>query len=143
MIKTFLKYLTFGILWGCFWLIGVCVIMDIANIYALQYIFENFSIHALGSILVGIGFATSSVVYKIDRLRLGLQLTIHATIGLASYFAVAFSLGWLPSESPASIAFSLMLGVLTFFIIWCGFYLHGKNEEKKINAGIKKHNSIS
>jgi len=115
--------------------------MDFAYPDGLQDLLENFTIHVLGSIIIGIGNASTPIVYEIDRMRRWQQIAIHAVIGLGTFFVVAFSLGWLPTVSPIAIVFSLVSGVLIFFVIWLGFYMYSKHEVAKINYKIREQNS--
>jgi len=137
MLKLIAKYLVFGIGYGSFWIVVVCIVLEFLAPGALRGLMENFTVHALGSIAVGIGTATTPIVYEFDRLRRWQQITIHATVGLGTFFTVAFSLGWLPMASPFAIAVSVVLGVIIFFAIWYGFYLYGKYEAKKINEKLR------
>ncbi|MCL2217083.1 MAG: DUF3021 domain-containing protein [Defluviitaleaceae bacterium] len=139
-MRTLVKYLAHGVAWGCFWLVSICVVMDFAHPDGLHGLFDNFTVHALGSVVVGIGCATTPIVYEIDRLRRWQQMTIHATVGLGIFFSVGFGLGWLPAGSPAAVVFSLVTSVLIFIVIWFGFYLYDKHEAKKINDRIKEKN---
>jgi len=141
MAKLVAKYLINGVAWGSLWLVVICVIFDFAYADGLWEIFENFTTHALGSVIIGIGNATTPIVYEIDRLRRWQQILIHASVGLGTFFVVAFSLGWLPMASPMALAFSLASSVIIFFAIWLGFYLYNKYEVKKLNERISAQNS--
>jgi hypothetical protein len=138
MIKLIIKYLFNGIAWGSVWFIVIGIIYDTFSPEVMQGLMENFTIHAVGSIIIGIGSATTPIVYEFDRLRRWLQVAIHAGVGLGTYFTVAFTLGWLPMASSAAIVFSVVSGVMVFFAIWTGFYLYGKHEAKKINEKLKE-----
>jgi SAM-dependent methyltransferase len=137
MKKLMAEYLFRGVTWGCFWLVVVCVILEFTNPDALQGLVESFTLHALGSVAVGIGSATTPIVYEIDRLRRWQQVLIHAVVGLGVFFSVAFGLGWLPSGSLAAVMFSVAGGFFVFFVIWLGFYFYSRFEVKKINDRIK------
>ena len=138
MIKLIIKYLLYGIAWGCLWFVAIGVAMDLFLPEGLQMLMENFTPHAIGSIIIGIGAATTPIVYEFDHIKKWLQVAIHAVVGLGTFFTVGFTQGWLPMESAAAIAFSIVSGIIVFFIIWTGFYLYGKHEAKKINEKIKE-----
>ena len=138
MIKLIMKYLVYGIAWGCLWLVAICVAMDLFFPEVMQMLMENFTLHAIGSIIIGIGSATTPIVYEFDRMRKWLQVAIHAGVGLGTFFTVGFTQGWLPMASSAAIAFSVVSGVIVFFVIWTGFYLYGKHEAEKINEKLKE-----
>ena len=138
MIKLIIKYLLYGIAWGCLWFVAIFVAMDLFLPEVMQALAENFTLYALGSIIIGIGSATTPIVYEFDRMRRWLQVTIHAGVGLGTFFTVGFTMGWLPMASSAAIAFSIVSGVIVFFVIWTGFYLYGKHEAEKINEKLKE-----
>jgi len=138
MIKLILKYLLYGIAWGALWFVMVCIIMDLFSPVTLQYMLQNFTLHALGSIAIGIACATTSIVYTLERLRRWQQVLIHATVGLGVYLPVAFGLGWLPAGSPLAILFSIGTSIIIFILIWSCFYLYHKHEAKAINKKLKE-----
>lgn len=129
-----IKYLLYGVSWGCTVfvftnLIGYLLVGDIF----LQKTTENFVGQVLGSIIVGIGCASPSIIYHVDRFTFLQQVLIHFSIGLTTFFIVAFSLKWIPTTSIFSIIIMVIINICIFTFIWFLFYLYNKNEAKKMN----------
>jgi len=142
MFKHIAKYLLFGIAWGCVSFVFMHIILDFIIPADNQlFIAENFTVHALAFIAVGIASAGTSIVYTIDRLRLWQQITIHATVTLGVFFPIGFGLDWLPAESTVAIVLSVAGVILFFWIVWTGFYIYSVYEVKRINNKIKELDS--
>jgi uncharacterized membrane protein YciS (DUF1049 family) len=142
MIKKVLGYIGYGIAWGWCWLVALLIVSDLAGADALfSSITQRFTLHALGAMAVGIGCGSSAIVYTFDQLRLWQQSLIHFGAGMAALFPVGFGLGWMPTSSAGIIVGCVLQSILTFFLIWFGFYLYFKNEAKKINARLKQQDA--
>ena len=89
---------------------------------------------------MGIACGSTSIVYRIDRLSLGIQILLHFTLGMGGYFLAAFSLGWIPLENKWYMMVFIILGVLIFTAIWSIFFFYNKREEKKMNERLKELN---
>lgn len=85
----------------------------------------------MGAVFVGIACGSTSIVYRIDRLSLGIQILIHFTLGMSGYFLAAFFLGWIPLENKWYMITFIILGVLIFTAIWSifSFTTEGKQEK--------------
>ena len=139
MIKKFFKYLYFGIAWGCTYFVVLCMIADLADWdLFLQDTFDRYALHALGAMIVGIGFGTTSIVYSFNRLRNWQKTLIHFSIGMGIYLAVGLHLNWLPYDSGPAIISVILGSILLFFIISFIFYMFQKEETKKINERIQE-----
>lgn len=135
MLKRVLKYLVYGIAWGWCWMVAVCLVVEFAGFSAMRdAIYSHYPQNVLASSLVGIGFGTSSIVYTFERLSLWQQLLIHFGAGMSIYFPVAFSFGWMQTESIGVLLSFIVMSVVIFFLIWAGFYFYHRAEAKKINA---------
>lgn len=136
-----IKYLLYGVSWGCTVfvftnLIGYLIVGDIF----LQKTIENFTGQVIGSIIVGIGCASPSIIYQVDRFTFLQQALIHFGIGLTTFFIVAFSLEWIPTTSLFSIIVMAVINICIFTFIWFLFYLYNKNEAKKMNEKLTELN---
>ena len=99
-VKKVINYLFLGISWGCTFFVFTCLIGYLISGPAfLAPIVNNFPRQALGAVFVGIACGSTSIVYRIDRLSLGIQILIHFTLGMSGYFLAAFYLGWIPLEN--------------------------------------------
>lgn len=99
----------------------------------------NFTKMAVGVILCGLGFGIPAIVYENEKLPLPMQCIIHMGIGCLVYTAIAFVVGWIPTERgvvPCIISFAAE--ILMAFIIWLGFLKHYKNLAKKMNERLQK-----
>ncbi len=137
MVKLFFKYLLFGVLWGWGFFIAICVVLDLSGIGIPSVTLDNFSLNVLASTIVGIGFGTSSIVYKVERLHLWQQSLIHFGIGMPIYLIVGFSMGWFPAMPSYAVIVTVLLAVMVFAIIWSCFYLYYRSVAKKINEQLK------
>ena len=81
-IMKLLKYLYWGISWGCTFFVLTCLIGYFLGGRAyLDPIVNQFPRHAAGSIIVGIACGSTSIVYTLEKLSHGLQIVIHFTVG--------------------------------------------------------------
>lgn len=137
---NFMKYLLYGVSWGCTVfvltnLVGYWIVGDVF----LQKTYENFINHVVGSIIVGIGCATPSIVYQVERLTFLQQALIHFSIGLTTFFIAAFSLKWIPTTSIFLVVLMVVVNILIFTVVWLLFYLYNRHEVKKMNEKISEY----
>ena len=138
MIKA-VKYLYWGISWGCTFFVLICLVLYLMGGSAyLEQIMEQFPKHALGSVIVGIACGSTSIVYTMEKLSRSLQILIHFTVGLGVYFLTALYLEWIPRQLSWSLAAFFAVGILSFIVIWALFYLYNKNEAQKWNQRLKE-----
>lgn len=96
MIKA-VKYLYWGISWGCTFFVLICLVLYLMGGSAyLEQIMEQFPKQALGSVIVGIACGSTSIVYTMEKLSRSFQILIHFTVGLGVYFLTALYLEWIP-----------------------------------------------
>lgn len=134
-----LKYLYWGISWGCTFFVLTCLIGYFLGGRAyLDPIVDQFPRHAAGSILVGIACGSTSIVYTLEKLSHSLQIIIHFTVGMGIYFLTAFYLEWIPGQLSWNLVSFVVIGILSFVAIWTAFYLYNKNEAKKWNQRLKE-----
>lgn len=133
------KYLLFGVSWGCLFFVLTCLIGNAVGGKAyLLAVMGDFNRQALGAMVVGIGYGTTAIVYDSEKLPFGLQVFIHFAVGTGVYFPVAFSLGWIPTGGPVNILLMVLINVAMFFIIWSGFYFYYRNEARRINEKLRE-----
>ena len=139
MVKKILKYLGYGISWGCVFfvftnLIGYLAVGD----SFVRPLAENFAVQAVGGILAGILCGSTCIVYTIDRLPFWAQIAIHFGVGLTGYFTLAYKLGWMPTATVFHAAAFIAFGFAVFTITWSIFYLYNIHEAKKVNKKLKE-----
>ena len=113
MVKKVVKYLFWGIAWGCTFFVLVCLTgaLTVGDAF-IGPVMANFIKQAMGAILVGIFCGSSSIVYTFEKMPMGLRIAIHATVGLTGYFFIAYWLGWMPIQNGWQIASFIGLGLL-------------------------------
>lgn len=142
-VKLILKFLLRGITWGCTYFVFFCFIA-----YYLQgkdfllTILEQFPKHALGSMVVGIGYGSASVVYVWERPSLVVKAGIHFFVGTGIFFVVAFRLAWIPMQTGGDLALEFLISCVTFALMWCVFYLFNRKEARAINERLKELENI-
>lgn len=139
MFQKIMKYLFWGIAWGCTYfvlsnLIGVLLAEDLF----LKPVTDDFVNQALGAVLVGICCGSSAIVYTFEKMAFWKKIGLHASIGLSGYFITAFKLGWVPIESSFQIFSYILIGILIFVGIWFCFYFYNRQEAKKVNQRLKE-----
>ena len=94
---------------------------------------------ALGSLGVGLGFGLSSIIYANEKLSRPVQIAIHMAIGCAVMLAIAFLVGWIPTDRglvPALLAILTML--LTALVIAVFSYRRQKKLAEQINRELEQ-----
>lgn len=139
---TFIKYLLSGISWGCtvFVLTSVVGYVAVGDTF-LQMLTNHFLENVIGSIIVGIGCATPSIVYDSERLTLLQQTAIHFIIGLTTFFIVAITLNWIPTNSIGILATIALINIAMFTFIWYLFYLYNIKEVEKMKQRIIEYSN--
>jgi len=139
MIKKIIGRTLSGISYGCFWMVGYGMIFNLIPDKAhFESLMSNFTIQAIGSMLVGIGFVLPTLIYDSENLSLFVKTIIHLGIGVPFYLIAGFYLGWLPKNLGIGSIFLMIAGCIAVsFVIWFGFYLYYKKESKLINKQLK------
>lgn len=137
-IKTVLKYLIFGIQWGCMFFVVVNIILLLTVGDKAYLSADNFIKSAFASMLAGIGGASTSIVYTFESWSFKKQVSVHFIVGLSIYFLSAYIGNWFKFSFDFVFIITILLAVAVFFIIWFVFYLITKNDEKSINNKLKK-----
>ena len=134
-----LKYLFRGIAWGCTYFVFFCLIAFFwQGKDFLLGILEYFPKHAIGAMLVGIGYGSTSIVYQLEHPSLIMKAIIHFFVGTSVFFFVASHLAWIPMSTNRYIILELLVSCITFAAIWAGFYLLGRKEAKEINDRLQE-----
>lgn len=93
---------------------------------------------ALGSLGIGLGFGLPCIVYASEKLSHPVQIAIHMATGCAVMLAIAFLVGWIPTDRgllPALLAISSML--LTALVILVLSYRRQKKLAARINRELE------
>ena len=93
---------------------------------------------ALGSLGIGLGFGLPCIIYTSEKLSRSVQIAIHMATGCAIMLAIAFPVGWIPTDKgllPALLAIVSML--LTAFVISVFSYRRQKKLAERMNRELK------
>lgn len=140
-IIVVVKYLFWGISWGCLFFVFTCLIGFLISGEAfILPIAKDFARQALGAVIVGIACGSTSIVYQFEQLSWGAKICIHFVLGMGVFYPTAIYLHWIPFD-PDQIAITLLqvfLSCCVFAVIWLCFYLYNRSEAKKINNQLRK-----
>ena len=93
---------------------------------------------ALGSLGVGLGFGLPCIIYTSEKLSRPVQISVHMLSGCVIMLAIAFLVGWIPTDRgllPALLAILSML--LTALVICVLTYRRQKNLAARINRELE------
>ena len=134
-----IKYIFYGIEYGCTFFVFFLFICEwTGNTAALDAIAQNISIHALGTILVGMGYGTTPIVYTFKKIPWAFQVFIHFAVGIGVLYAVGLYLNWFRFKGNIQILISIFISIAIFFLIWSMFYLYHRGEAKKMNRRLRE-----
>ena len=129
--------------WGCL----IFTILSIINLslWYNSYISDlttNYIKYSIAAMVIGVGFALPSMVYRREDLSMPVKVLIHMGTGITIYILVSLYAGLIPTSlGIGPLITSLLTGIgiaLVIFGIWFGFYLYHRKEAQKINKQIKK-----
>lgn len=97
---------------------------------------------ALGSLGIGLGFGLPCIIYTNEKLSRSVQISVHMVTGCTIMLAIAFLVGWIPTDKgllPSLLAILSML--LTAFIIAVLTYRRQKKLAERINRELEQRRS--
>ncbi len=97
---------------------------------------------ALGSLGIGLGFGLPCMIYTNEKLSRSVQISVHMVTGCTVMLAIAFLVGWIPTDKgllPSLLAILSML--LTAFFIAALTYRRQKKLAERINRELKQRRS--
>ncbi len=97
---------------------------------------------ALGSLGIGLGFGLPYILYTSEKLTRSVQISVHMATGCAVMLAIAFLVGWIPTDKgllPSLAAILFML--LTALIIAVISYRRQKKLAERINRELEQRRS--
>ena len=140
-VKLVIKYILYGISWGCTCFVFMCLALFAAGgADLLSPIVNDFLRQSIGAIIVGIACGSAAIVYQLPRISGLVKTLIHFCIGMGVFYPVALYLGWIPFH-PDQISYTVLQFIIScgiFLGIWFCFYLFNRNEAKKINERLKE-----
>lgn len=134
MIKEILNRIVIGIATGGFLTFVVLTFMKFLGIEGTASEVWN---HMLGSMVLGVYFALSSLIYEYDGWSPLKKTVTHYSLSILVYFLVALPIGWIPWN-----LLSVVVGILAFSVLyalyWTGFLLYFKKVEASLNKQLQK-----
>lgn len=94
---------------------------------------------ALGSLGIGLGFGLPCIIYTSEKLSRPVQISVQMLTGCTVMLAIAFLVGWIPTDRgllPALLAILSML--LTAFVIAVLSYRRQKKLAERINRELEQ-----
>lgn len=140
-IKQIIKYLCYGISWGCTcFVLWNLLFAVLGREEVLASILDGFVKHAIGSMLVGVACGSTAMIYQSERLSGIAKALIHFCVGMGVFYPVALFLGWIPFH-PDQILYTVLQFLVScgiFMAVWICFYLFNRSEAKEINDRLQE-----
>lgn len=151
MLKSILKRALLGFIYGVF--IGQTILIMISffagdgNFYPVSSYLRAYTNTTIAAVIIqyflfgiiGVTFASSTIIFEIDKLNLIEQTSLHFFITSIVSFIAGFFCGWFP-HTFVSILLWFGFFIFIYVIIWISLLLYYKKKVKEINEclGIKK-----
>jgi hypothetical protein len=85
--------------------------------------------------IIGISFATTTLIFEIDSWSITAQTALHFAITSVVMYIAGFLCGWFPHTVRSTIIwFSIF--IVIYVIMWICFTLYYRKQTKKINEAI-------
>ena len=139
--KMLIKYIFYGISWGCTFFVFTCLMLSLfGGEDYLRMIMEDFTRQAIGSMIVGIGSASIAIIYQFEKPSEAVKRLIHFGVGMGVFYPTAIYLGWIPfyPDKILHTISSFFISCSIFMAIWFCFYLFNRGEARKINNRLRE-----
>ena len=143
-MKEFFKRAIMGFVYGVFIGQTILILESLAggkgNFYPVSaYLLEHSSSQISAVIIqyfitgiIGISFATTTLIFEIDSWSITSQTSLHFAITSLVMYVSGFLCGWFPHTVKSTIIW-FALFIVIYVIMWVGFMLYFKKQIKKIN----------
>ena len=139
--KMLIKYIFYGISWGCTFFVFTCLMLSLfGGEDYLRMIMEDFTRQAIGSMIVGIGSASIAIIYQFEKPSEAVKRLIHFGVGMGVFYPTALYLGWIPfyPDKILHTISSFFISCSIFIAILFCFYLFNRGEARKINNRLRE-----
>lgn len=85
--------------------------------------------------IIGISFATITLIFEIDSWSITAQTALHFVITSVVMYISGFLCGWFPHTVRSTIIWFAIF-IVIYVIMWAGFMLYFKKQTKKINEAL-------
>lgn len=140
-VKLVIKYILYGISWGCTFFVIMCLSFFVGGGEdLLMLISEDFARQSIGAMVVGVACGGTAIVYQFERPSVVMKTIIHFCVGMGVFYPTAVYLGWIPFYPDRVIltVLQFLSSCVIFMIIWFCFYLFNRNEAKRINKRLRE-----
>jgi len=143
-MKEFFKRAIMGFVYGVFIGQTILILESLAggkgNFYPVSaYLLEHSSSQISAVIIqyfitgiIGISFATTTLIFEIDSWSITSQTALHFAITSLVMYVSGFLCGWFPHTVKNTIIWFVIF-IVIYVIMWVGFMLYFKKQIKKIN----------
>ena len=146
-MKEFIKRAIMGFVYGVFIGQTIVILESLAggngNFYPVSAYLVQHSSSQMAAVIIqyfltgiiGISFATTTLIFEIDSWSITAQTVLHFVITSVVMFIAGFVCGWFP-HTTKSIVIWFVIFIVIYVIMWVGFMLYFKKQTKKINEAI-------
>ena len=146
-MKEFIKRAIMGFVYGVFIGQTIVILESLAggngNFYPVSAYLVQHSSSQMAAVIIqyfltgiiGISFATTTLIFEIDSWSITAQTVLHFVITSVVMFIAGFVCGWFP-HSVKSIVIWFVIFIVIYVIMWVGFMLYFKKQTKKINEAL-------
>ena len=143
-MKEFFKRAIMGFVYGVFIGQTILILESLAggkgNFYPVSaYLLEHSGSQISAVIIqyfitgiIGISFATTTLIFEIDSWSITSQTALHFAITSLVMYIAGFLCGWFPHTVKSTIIWFVIF-IVIYVIMWVGFMLYFKKQIKKIN----------
>ena len=85
--------------------------------------------------IIGISFATTTLIFEIDRWSIVAQTALHFVITFVVMYISGFLCGWFPHTVRSTIIWFVIF-IVIYVIMWINFTLYYRKQTKKINEAL-------
>ena len=146
-MKEFIKRAIMGFVYGVFIGQTIVILESLAggngNFYPVSAYLVQHSSSQMAAVviqyfltgIIGISFATTTLIFEIDSWSITAQTVLHFVITSVVMFIAGFVCGWFP-HTTKSIVIWFVIFIVIYVIMWVGFMLYFKKQTKKINEAL-------
>ncbi len=146
-MKEFFKRAIMGFVYGIFIGQTILILESLAggngsfhpvSAYLLQHSSSQISAVIIQYFLtgiIGISFATTTLIFEIDSWSLAAQTALHFVITSVVMYISGFLCGWFPHTVRSTIIWFAIF-IVIYVIMWISFTLYFKKQTKKINESL-------
>ncbi len=87
--------------------------------------------------IIGITFASSTVIFELDNWSLLAQTVLHFVITSVVMYISGFLCGWFPHTTRSTILWFVIF-IIIYVIMWISFTIYYRKKTESINESLKK-----